>query len=386
MTTAGEGLEDRPERRSGMKLSGSLYLRGTIWWANLTYQGRRYRFSTKEKDPIKAQIAMSEFLKSLIKAPTVTSPPKAQTVTVASPSKAETSTNLSFEEFYKKEYLPLCEHQRSYETKKYIINSLPLWFRSLKLNQIKVKDIETLRSEILKDREVATWNKVLTILKHAFKKAFQWGYIPEVSSKLIMEVRPSKGAGKRLKYLTQEEFQRLLSFLPEHLKPLVTVAGFTGMRKSELLQLKWQDIDFNLKVIHIKKTKTHEMRTVPMNETVYQTLRQLWLNRNLSCEYVFTYKGKPIRDNFKHGFNTAVRKAGLEDFHFHDLRHCFVSWLSQAGIPLRTIMELSGHKTLSMALRYSHLADRNLKDAVKAIDLSQFPSQFLSQKRKWPSG
>jgi|GEM_PF-1028919 len=367
-----------------MRLSGSLYLRGTIWWANLSYQGRRYRFSTKEKDPIKAQIALSEFLKSLIKNPTVTSPPEAQPVTVT-PPKAETfATNLSFEEFYKKEYLPLCEHQRSHETKKYIINSLPLWFRNLKLHQIKVKDFETLRGEILKNKEIATWNKVLTILKHAFKKAFQWGYIPEANFKLIAEIKPSKGATKRLKYLTQEEFQRLLSFLPEHLKPLVIVAGFTGMRKSELLQLKWQDIDFNLKVIHVKKTKTHEMRTVPMNETVYQTLKQLWLNRNLSCEYVFTYRGKPIKNNFKHGFTTAVRKAGLEDFHFHDLRHCFVSWLSQAGVPLRTIMELSGHKTLSMALRYSHLADRNLKEAVKLIDLSQSKLQFQSQKEKLP--
>lgn len=78
----------------------------------------------------------------------------------------------------------------------------------------------------------------------------------------------------------------------------------------------------------------------------------------MKYEYVFTYQGKPIADNIKHSFNSAVKKAGIVDFHFHDLRHTFASQVLLHGGTLKDVQELLGHKSLAMTLRYAHLTQR----------------------------
>ncbi len=145
---------------------------------------------------------------------------------------------------------------------------------------------------------------------------------------------------------------------------IVTVALNTGMRRSEVLSLKWSQIRNGF--IYLIKTKTDEARQIPLNDT----LRELFpsIPRHIKSDYVFCDKnGSPYKD-VRRSFKTAVEKAGIQDFRFHDLRHTFASRLVMKGVSLKTVQELLGHKDIKMTMRYSHLAEDYKVQAVKALD------------------
>lgn len=129
------------------------------------------------------------------------------------------------------------------------------------------------------------------------------------------------------------------------------------MRKGEILNLKWNDIDFINHYITIQQSKTNEKRIVPMNQEVYEVLKKLYKDG----ENVFSIK------ECKRSFATALRKAKIEDFRFHDLRHTFASHLAMDGCNLKTIQELMGHKDIKMTMRYSHLSKAYLEEAVEKL-------------------
>ncbi|MDI6793141.1 MAG: site-specific integrase [bacterium] len=141
----------------------------------------------------------------------------------------------------------------------------------------------------------------------------------------------------------------------------------TGMRKGEILTLKWDQVDLKHGFILLDEsdTKNGERKEIPINETLRQTLQRIM--RQLDVPYVFydPATGKPYQD-VKTSFKTAVRKSKIRDFKFHDLRHTFASHLVMAGVDITTVKELLGHKTITMTLRYAHLAPSH---KVKAVDL-----------------
>ncbi|WP_455379496.1 site-specific integrase, partial [Petrachloros mirabilis] len=130
-----------------------------------------------------------------------------------------------------------------------------------------------------------------------------------------------------------------------HLRPIVVVGLNTGMRRGEILSLRWEHCDLKHSFILLDKTKNGERREIPINVTVRSTLRGL--ERRLDIPYVFfdPKTGKPYQD-VKRSFATACKKAGITDFHFHDLRHTFASQLVMSGIDLATVKELLGHKDI----------------------------------------
>jgi integrase len=143
------------------------------------------------------------------------------------------------------------------------------------------------------------------------------------------------------------------------------------MRKGELLGLQWPQIDFEQGIITLTDTKNDERRDIPMNETVKATLKGIErIGANVFCNG----DGETFA-NVRRSFETAVRKSGIEDFRFHDLRHTFASNLVMEGIDIMTVKELMGHKDLTMTLRYSHLAPNHKTRAVNILDrvMSQNP-------------
>jgi integrase len=140
------------------------------------------------------------------------------------------------------------------------------------------------------------------------------------------------------------------------------------MRKSEILNLTWDNVDLKNGLILLEKTKNGERREIPMNEPLKQLFRQLFSRRRLDTEYVFVNPetGKRYID-LKRSFATACKKSGIRDFHFHDLRHTFASQLVMNGVDLKTVQELLGHKDIKMTLRYSHLSQAHKKEAVNKI-------------------
>ena len=135
------------------------------------------------------------------------------------------------------------------------------------------------------------------------------------------------------------------------------------MRKSEIQNLKWSDIDINRHLITLHETKNGESRHVPMNNAARENF--LSLTKHPDSPYVFAGKeGKPF--DFRKAFETAVKKCKITDFRFHDLRHTFASHLVMAGVNLAVVKELLGHKTLKMTERYSHLSPDH---KAKAVDI-----------------
>ncbi len=196
------------------------------------------------------------------------------------------------------------------------------------------------------------------------------------------------------RYLSQEECQTLIGNCDYHLKPIVITAINTGMRRGEILGLKWDHCDLRHGFILLDKTKNGERREIPINETLKTTLREL--PSQFLSGYVFgdvkTQKridektGKEITDmicilfkDVKKSFHSALKRSGIKDFHFHDLRHTFASHLVMAGVDLTTVSRLLGHKSLTMTLRYSHLAPSHLVKAVDILD-STITGKTISTK------
>jgi integrase len=200
-----------------------------------------------------------------------------------------------------------------------------------------------------------------------FTKAVDWNMVEEDVLKRVRKVKLLEENNKRLRYLSKEEGQALVQECVSHLKPLVITALNTGMRKSEILFLKWENVDLRHGFILLSVTKNGERREIPINATLRDTLTGI--QRRLDVPWVFhdPLTGKPYGD-IKNSFNGARRRAGIKDFHFHDLRHTFASHLVMAGIDLTTVSRLLGHKDLTMTLRYSHLSPLHMSKAVDILD------------------
>jgi integrase len=156
----------------------------------------------------------------------------------------------------------------------------------------------------------------------------------------------------------------------------VTVAVHTGMRKGEILGLEWDRVNFEQGIISLFDTKNHERRDIPMDETVKTTLRAVDRRGDL---IFFNRNGKKIEYVKIHlVFREALKKSGITDFRFHDLRHTFASNLiMQEGVELNDVRELLGHKKMDMTLRYAHLSPRHKTRVINILDrvMSQNPPQ-----------
>jgi len=170
---------------------------------------------------------------------------------------------------------------------------------------------------------------------------------------------------KMERILSDEEAERLIESSGESLRPVVIVALNTGMRKSEILDLKWKDVNFRHRFIYVERSKNYRSRKIPMNSAVYEELRKLRLNRS---KYVFTQKKSSKRLRcVASAFTIACRKVGFEGLRFHDLRHTFATNLVINGIDLVTVKEILGHSDISMTVRYSHPSDRRKMEAVERL-------------------
>lgn len=276
-------------------------------------------------------------------------------------------SNHSFNELAE-QYKRWAERQRSYKSKRGFINQLADAFGNLPLrrfNSMLVEQYQTDRTQ--KGNKPATVNRLVATLKHMFSKAVEWDMVEEQTLKRIRKAKLLEENNRRLRYLSKEECQVLLSVCYKHLGPIVVCALHTGMRKGEILNLQWDNVDLKHGFILLDVTKNGERREIPINDTLRTTLSSLV--RRIDVPYVFydPATGKPYQD-VKRSFNTACRKAKIRNFRFHDLRHTFASHLVMAGYDVTTVKELLGHKTLTMTLRYAHLAPSHKVKAVAALD------------------
>jgi len=171
----------------------------------------------------------------------------------------------------------------------------------------------------------------------------------------------------RERVLSVEEQDKLIPELAEHLRPIVICALNTGMRRGEILSLKWRNIVNNEIIIEAQNTKTKKQRRIPINRTLGQVL-EILKSRNGFSEFVFVYGEREIKD-VQNGFSKACKRAGIEDFHFHDLRHTFASRLSEGGLRIESIQTVLGHSSILTTMRYiNYQPVTELREAVESLD------------------
>ena len=164
--------------------------------------------------------------------------------------------------------------------------------------------------------------------------------------------------------ISKEIFQR------EDLADILMVGAYTGMRQGELLKLKVKDIDWTLNTIHVGgrpdvQTKASNYRTVPIHDKVTHILRSRY---DGLAGGVRVFDDWHDKDQLLRAFNKVRRFAGIEDTYvFHCLRHSFATWCAEAGVPIRTLMDLMGHKRIETTLRYAKTTDKARTDALALI-------------------
>lgn len=238
------------------------------------------------------------------------------------------------------------------------------------LQSITPRDGDTFRTQRIGAVSAISVNIEIRTLRAAFATAMRWKLITENPWKSVAMVRIPD---QQPLYMSKDDFTRFFSSIREPwLKDLILVAVLTGLRRGELLNLQWKDVDFGNRLIHVQssvffKTKGGKRRAIPMNEMVFNVL---W--RRAQCnvdQRVFLFKGRAIRGDFiVHKFKRYVREAGLNTkLHFHSLRHTFATWLVQEGISIYEVQKLLGHSNITVTQVYAHLVPQELHRAVDKI-------------------
>ncbi len=340
----------------------AIYQRGKNWYIDFTFKGQRIRESIgpsrKGAEKViakrKAEIAENKYL-DVRKDP----------------------DPVTFHEFAK-DYLKWAKgaHKAStYPTTVSSVRALDREFQNKGLHEITSWEIEQYKVRRKKEVKPASVNRELAMIKHMYSKAIEAG---KVKGNPARKVKFLKGIAKRCRYLMPDEFQNLLSYCGEDLKLIATMGAHTGMRRAEIVNLQPGQVNLLQGIITLPDTKTGESQEVRLNETVKALLGKM----DLSRPYIFfpDYRGmrKSLCTEISKSFKEVVKRAGIEDFHFHDLRHTFASNLiMQEGVELNDVRECLRHKSMSMTMRYAHLSPKHKTRIVGILDrvMSQNPPQ-----------
>jgi integrase len=332
-----------------------LYKRGNVWWlAFVGLDGRLQRVSSGLTNFKEAQVKLEDA--------------RAEVRKGNEPEGVKKMPNLTFSELAER-YRTWCKAQRGYEvSKKYYVDALESRFGHIHLNRISTIIVEEYVNELLAEKKSAAHvNRIIGTLKNAIRKAVDFELCSEATLKQVRKIKTMK-ENKLCRFLSHEEAATLIENCPERIRHIVVFALNTGCRRGEILGLKWSSVDLKHGFLRLEETKSGEKRDIPVNDTLRGVLEGL--SRRLDCDYVFQMDGQRMGE-FKRSFKTALTKSGISNFRFHDLRHCFASWLAMKGVPLLTISRLLGHSDVKMTMRYAHLAPNYLHDAVNMLNIGQ---------------
>ncbi len=287
---------------------------------------------------------------------------------------------------FSKEYLSYVKEtiaKRSWRRDEISISHLVRFFGESKLSSITPKDILDYQSKRLSDgKRPATINRELACLKHLFNYAKQRGNF--FGENPVSNVKFLEENNQLERILSLEEEERLLSASAPHLRPIILTAVHTGMRKNELLLLKWSNIDFESNIITVEatNTKNRKKKRIPINSSLRKLLLEQKLKTGFSPYIFLNPEGKAYLGTFSLTtcFENACGRAGIKGLRFHDLRHTAATRMIEAGASIVAVSKILGHSNLAMTMRYSH-PDNSLKEAVeKLANFKHNCSQNCSQE------
>ena len=241
---------------------------------------------------------------------------------------------------------------------------------NIRLSELSQRHVDTFKTKRMGEVSRVTVNIEIRSLRAAFYRAVRWNLMGENPFKHVQQCAIEERAPT---YLTRGEFEKLLNTIKlPWLRDLSIVAAFSGMRRNECTQLRWEDVDFPNQAILVRshgkiRTKSGKMRMVPINPEVMKAL--LRRKALVGSDFVFQSNSRPIDGrHLSRMFKRYVRKAGLnERLHFHSLRHSFGSWLVQCNASLYQVQKLLGHSNIRVTEMYSHLLPADLRETVNRL-------------------
>ena len=233
----------------------------------------------------------------------------------------------------------------------------------LMLNDINQDVIDKIRSVKLQEVSKATTNRYLALIRSILiRSRDEWEWIDKVP-----KIRLFKESNSRERSLTFDQVKCLMGELPVHQRETVMFALATGLRQRNVLELEWSQVNLELRHawIHAGQSKNRRPIAVPLNDTAIQVLQRQLGKHEIR---VFTYSGKPLKAANTKAWSNALKRAGITDFRWHDLRQTWATWQRQAGTPTHELQRLGGWKTGAMVERYAHLAPDQLAIAASRLD------------------
>ncbi len=344
-----------------------IFRRGKTWYVDFEYKGKRYRKSLSTRSKQIAELALKDIDVKIARDRLDLGPVE----------------KIRFDDFARK-FLDWYEVQnsvRSYEDYRNLFNSTIIpHFGQCKLTDISVEMIEDYKRARSNCVSASTVNKELVALRHLMNKAILWDYLQRNPG---LEVDKLRVKQRKFRFLTLQEIENVVSVCPPYAKPILLTAVHTGLRKSELFRLEWDDVDFERKLIVVSNkddahTKNYKIREIPITSQLLAELKKVKDESPSKSGIVFRKSdGSPHMGGLRKTLLRIIKNAGIESFTLHDLRHTFASHLVMEGVDIPTVQKLLGHSNIATTMIYAHLAPGHLRSAMDRLG-RRFEAQSIS--------
>ena len=346
----------------------SLYKRkdSSIWWVRFTHKGQRVQQSSGTPIREKAKEYEAKLKSSLWE-----------------------QERLGAKPIYRWDdavvrYLGETKHKASQVSDIYHLRWLDQYLNGIELQAIKRGLLDKISAaKQAEGVENSTVNRVQEVIRAILRKACnQWEWLDRVPS-VHMLPEPIK----RVRWLTRHEANKLIAALPPHLADIARFSLETGLRRSNVTGLQWSQVDLVRRTawIHPDQAKARKAIPVPLSNVAVLTLQKQIGKHQAN---VFTYNGMPVTHVNTKAWHKALKRVGIENFRWHDLRHTWASWHIQEGTPMHILQELGGWSSPEMVQKYAHLSSEHLaqwvdrRPAVLAVDLPESDTFFTTGKKE----
>lgn len=323
----------------------SLYKRGSTWWIDFaTPSGERVRRSAETESKVEAK-ELHDKLKA-----------EAWRVQKLGEKPKYTWDDAGIQ------WLKETEHKRTHDEDVAKLKWLQQFLRGRVLAEITREEIIAIGERKKTEASGPTANRYLALIRAILRKAcFEWEWIDKAP-----KVKLYKESKRRVRWITPEQATCLMMELPTHQQEITLFALGTGLRQSNVVKLTWEQVDLQRNTTWIPGDKAKCQEDIHVSLSLFSAdvlKRQLGKHK----ERVFTYRGKPINQVNTRAWRKALKRAGIENFRWHDLRHTWASWLVQNGTPLYDLQEMGGWKSVEMVRRYAHLAPAHLAKHAEVV-------------------
>jgi integrase len=323
----------------------SIYKRGGVYWIRITHHGRRIQKSAGTACKQQAQELHDKIKSDLWRQEALNECP-------------DMTWNDAMAKWIKES-----QHKRSIKSDICTFRWLYNHLNGLLLKDLNKKKIEELTAKRELNSSPATVNRMLALVRAVLRKAErEWEWIERAPS-----IKMKKEDNKRIRQLSQKEIDMLVPYLPMHTVEGMNFTLQTGLRESNVTQLKWEYIDLNAGHAYIpaSSSKSGKAIAIPLNKIALEILER---QKGKHAVVVFTFAGKAVRRFNTRAWKNALKKAGLTGVRWHDLRHTWASRHVQNGTPLHELQQLGGWSSFDLVLRYAHLSSNHLKQAAERLE------------------